>query len=163
MRAFAGKYAPLIGAAGAGLIGAGGSIIGNLKDQEQGEGPARIATEALMAGANAAPAGLALGMIPKLQKGARTIVDRMPNVTDQSRQKAMASANKGFAAGAGINLALVPAYAGLGGLIGGGVSNVANAIGIPGFQPGVVVNPEELGSSNTPGALRGTSTSRYIS
>ena len=59
------KYAPLLGAGAAGLLGAGGSILGNLQDTEQGEGPARIATEAVMEGVNALPAGVMLGSLPQ--------------------------------------------------------------------------------------------------
>lgn len=152
MRGFAGKYAPILGAAVTGLAGAGGSIIGNLTDAEKNEGPARIATEALMAGVNVLPTGYALGQIPGMRRDfqkqvAKGIPRTVPNAKNL-RQQAMAGVNKGLNIGAGINLAMIPAGAGLGGLLGGGVSNVANMIGVPGYQPGVVPNPEAYGSSN---------------
>jgi len=152
MRGLAGKYAPILGAAAAGLAGAGGSIIGNLTDAEQGEGPARIATEALMAGVNILPTGYALGHIPGMRRDfQKQVVKGIPRSTPNAkglRQEAMAGVNKGLNLGTGINLAMIPAGAGIGGLLGGGVSNVANMIGVPGYQPGVVVNPESYGSSN---------------
>jgi hypothetical protein len=50
---------------------------------------------------------------------------------------------------AGIPIALTAA-GGLGGMIGGGVSNVANTLGLPGF--GQTINPESYDSSNSPAA-----------
>jgi hypothetical protein len=79
MGLLAGKYAPLLGAGAAGLLGAGGSILGNLQDTEQGEGPARIATEALAAGVNALPAGLMLGALPQgIRMPERTLLKLFP-------------------------------------------------------------------------------------
>ena len=153
MGLLAGKYAPLLGAGAAGLLGAGGSILGNLQDTEQGEGPARIATEALMAGVNAAPAGLALGLMPTaIRASQRGIVNQIPKASKDLRQQARQQLNQQAGAYAASQIAAVPFAAGIGGLVGGGLSNVANAIGVPGFQqgsqPGMVINPESYGSSN---------------
>jgi len=164
MGLLAGKYAPLLGAGAAGLLGAGGSILGNLRDKEQGEGPARIATEALMAGVNAIPAGIALGAMPQAIRAAQkrivteipkasTIGVEIPQILQMGRrQQARQQLNEQAGTAALQLTAALPISAGIGGLIGGGLSNVANAIGVPGFQqgmqPGMVINPESYGSSN---------------
>ena len=153
MGLLAGKYAPLLGAGAAGLLGAGGSILGNLRDKEQGEGPARIATEALMAGVNAIPAGFVLGSIPRaIRSSQRRVVNEIPKASKDLRQQARQQLNQQAGTYAALQTAALPVAAGIGGLIGGGLSNVANAIGVPGFQqgmqPGMVINPESYGSSN---------------
>jgi len=153
MGLLAGKYAPLLGAGAAGLLGAGGSILGNLQDKEQGEGPARIATEALMAGVNAIPAGFVLGSIPRaIRSSQRRVVNEIPKASKDLRQQARQQLNQQAGTYAALQTAALPISAGIGGLIGGGLSNVANAIGVPGFQqgmqPGMVINPESYGSSN---------------
>jgi len=153
MGLLAGKYAPLLGAGAAGLLGAGGSILGNLQDTEQGEGPARIATEALMAGVNALPAGIMLGALPQgIRYAQKNAVKSIPRASKDLRQQARQQINQQSGLLAGSQIASIPISAGIGGLIGGGLSNVANAIGVPGFQqgmqPGMVINPESYGSSN---------------
>jgi hypothetical protein len=62
---------------------------------------------------------------------------------------------------AGIPLALTAA-GGLGGMLGGGVANVGQLFGIPGFQQNVITDPEFAGSSNTPMARASTPTLRYL-
>ena len=153
MGLLAGKYAPLLGAGAAGLLGAGGSILGNLQDTEQGEGPARIATEALTAGINALPAGLMLGALPQgIRYAQKNAVKSIPRASKDLRQQARQQINQQSGLLAGSQIAALPISAGIGGLIGGGLSNIASAIGIPGFQqgsqPGMVINPESYGSSN---------------
>ena len=51
----------------------------------------------------------------------------------------------------------------LGGMVGGGVSNIAQMTGLPGFNQNVITDPELAGSSNTPMARASTPTLRYIS
>ena len=51
----------------------------------------------------------------------------------------------------------------LGGMVGGGVSNIAQMASLPGFNQNVITDPELAGSSNTPGARSSTPTLRYIS
>ena len=153
MGLLAGKYAPFLGAGAAGLLGAGGSILGNLQDTEQGEGPARIATEALMAGVNALPAGIMLGALPQgIRYAQKNAVKSIPRASKDLRQQARQQINQQSGLLAGSQIASIPISAGIGGLIGGGLSNVANAIGAPGFQqgsqPGTVINPQAYGSSN---------------
>lgn len=153
MGLLAGKYAPLLGAGAAGLLGAGGSILGNLQDTEQGEGPARIATEALMAGVNALPAGIMLGALPQgIRYAQKNAVKSIPRASKDLRQQARQQINQQSGLLAASQIAALPISAGIGGLIGGGLSNVANAIGVPGFQqgsqPGMVINPQAYGSSN---------------
>jgi hypothetical protein len=153
MGLLAGKYAPFLGAGAAGLLGAGGSILGNLQDTEQGEGPARIATEALMAGVNALPAGIMLGALPQgIRYAQKNAVKSIPRASKDLRQQARQQINQQSGLLAGSQIASIPISAGIGGLIGGGLSNVANAIGVPGFQqgsqPGTVINPQAYGSSN---------------
>jgi hypothetical protein len=153
MGLLAGKYAPFLGAGAAGLLGAGGSILGNLQDTEQGEGPARIATEAVMAGINAVPAGVMLGSLPQgIRYAQKNAVRTIPKARTDLRQQARQQINQQAGVLAGSQIAGVPIAAGIGGLVGGGLSNIANAIGVPGFQqgsqPGMVINPESYGSSN---------------
>ena len=153
MGLLAGKYAPLLGAGAAGLLGAGGSILGNLQDKEQGEGPARIATEALMAGVNAIPAGFVLGSIPQaIRSSQRRVVNEIPKASKDLRQQARQQLNQQAGTYAALQTAALPIAAGIGGLVGGGLSNIASAISVPGFQqgmqPGMVINPESYGSSN---------------
>lgn len=149
MGLLAGKYAPFLGAGAAGLLGAGGSILGNLQDTEQGEGPARIATEALAAGVNALPAGFMLGALPQgIRYAQKNAVKSIPRASKDLRQQARQQINQQAGLIAGSQIASIPISAGIGGLLGGGLSNVANAIGIPGMQPGMVINPESYGSSN---------------
>ena len=153
MGLLAGKYAPFLGAGAAGLLGAGGSILGNLQDTEQGEGPARIATEALMAGVNAIPAGFVLGSIPQaIRSSQRRVVNEIPKASKDLRQQARQQLNQQAGTYAALQTAALPIAAGIGGLVGGGLSNIASAISVPGFQqgmqPGMVINPESYGSSN---------------
>lgn len=62
---------------------------------------------------------------------------------------------------AGIPIALTAA-GGLGGMIGGGVSSVAQMIGIPGLQQNTIPDPEQATSSNTQMARSYTPTLRYL-
>ena len=156
----AGKYGQVLNAAaknpsralatsalGAGLLGATGSVIGNLTDKEQGEGPLRILTEAANAGTLAAIPGLMPGYA-----AAALGTLRQPGMARKAVNAAGSAANarksfQGINRGAALATAAIPAAAGLGGLTGGGYSNLYNSIGIPGFQQGI--NPESPnGSSN---------------
>lgn len=142
----AGKYGPLLGAAAGATLGAGGSLLGNAGDAEQ-EGAARLATEALIAGAAGALPGIGIGRIPQIRKAAqKATVRNIPRSAKAARTGFMSAVDKGLAIGGSISAAALPLYAGTGGLIGGGISNAANLIGIPGFQP--AINPESYGSSN---------------
>jgi len=62
----------------------------------------------------------------------------------------------------GLYMGAVPGLAGVGGLLGGGVSNVAGLM-LPGFQQQQqYVDPEQYGSSNTMGARASTTTAQYM-
>lgn len=63
------------------------------------------------------------------------------------------------ASNAGLPLSLAVA-AGVGSALGGGVSNLANAVGIPQFAERI--DPESYGSSNSPGAQYKTPTNQYM-
>ena len=157
--ALAGKYGQLLNAAannpigavrasalGAGLLGAGGSVVGNLTDKEQGEGPLRVVSEALNAGALSAVPGVLTGL-----SAATLGLGRQPGVMRAAVKKAgsaapVRNAMRRVAATGALSTAAIPVAAGLGGLMGGGSADLYNAIGIPGFQPGI--NPESYGSSN---------------
>ena len=125
---FAGRYAPAILG---GSVGAAGTLVGNITDKRQDEGPARLATEAALGGINTLGGfggtmlAEGLGVTPNIKR---------PNLPGRRSQKLLMAAG------------LLPVQAGVGGLIGGGISNVAQAIGIPGFSKGI--NPEAYGSSN---------------
>jgi hypothetical protein len=62
---------------------------------------------------------------------------------------------------AGIPIGLTMA-GGLGGLVGGGIANAGDLVGIPGFQQGGPVDPESYGSSNSPGARYKAPTMQYM-
>ena len=123
------------GAAIALPLGVGGSLLGNVMDKEKGEGSARVVTEAGLAGLNAAGslggvmAAEGLGLSPNVQRG--PLPDTGVQLPNRRASKLAYSA------------AALPIAAGIGGLVGGGVSNIANAIGIPGFNRGI--NPSKVG------------------
>jgi hypothetical protein len=136
--ALAGKYAPLIGALGGAAIGAGGSVLGNVvNDQVDKKGPGRIALEALGAGGLAAIPGLAGGRLAKQQQ-----VLNETGVALGPLEKALYTAGQASAPLSSV------AYGGLGGLVGGGIANAAGMVGIPGMQSNYV-DPEGYGSSNS--------------
>jgi len=135
-----------VGATGAGLLGAAGSLVGNLTDKEQGEGPLRVLSEAANAGSTAS----VLGLVPGLAVSALGTL-RQPGAARRAINSAGSAANarakiQGLSRAAALSTAAIPVAAGLGGLMGGASSNLYNAIGVPGFQPGI--NPESYGSSN---------------
>jgi len=122
------------GAAVAVPLGVGGSLLGNVMDKEKGEGSARVVTEAGLAGLTAGGslggvlAAEGLGLSPNIQRGP------LPDGTQVPNRRASKLA---------YSAAALPIAAGIGGLVGGGVSNIANAIGIPGFNRGI--NPSKVG------------------
>jgi len=189
----AGKYASDIAAsigkrpipsalAGAALAG-GLATAGNLVTGEAGrEDPGRLAAEAIGAGALGAIGGYRMpGLRTELLGAKRGIAEQLakkgagrmatgtgmqignaPN-SEELRQKARTAINAlniGAASGAGLGYLGTGA---LGGMIGGGVSNIAQMAGLPGFNQNVITDPELAGSSNTPGARSSTPTLRYIS
>lgn len=187
------QYAPLA----YGLIGAGGSALGNVMSGEEKD-PGRILAEAAGAGALGALAGRAIGGAGAgLQKARAAYTPKM----ERLNKEAIAYANREAAARAagatstsaaarsrllgkvnqlaenekimnqlirdsrmlqGLNLATVPALAGLGGMAGGGVSNVVQYMGVPGFEQNTISDPELATSSNTPMARSYTPTLRYL-
>jgi hypothetical protein len=60
----------------------------------------------------------------------------------------------------GIPVGLVGAGA-MGGMVGGGLANIGNAVGIPGLQQQMAMDPESYGSSNTMLARSSVPTLRY--
>ena len=51
---------------------------------------------------------------------------------------------------------------GLGGLLGGGVANTGDLVGIPGLQQAAPMDPESYGSSNSMGARYKQPTMQYV-
>jgi hypothetical protein len=161
--------AAAIGAAGALGLGAAGSLVGNLVDAEQGEGPLRLLTEAANAGLNAAPLGaLGLGAAafnrrlatnPALyQQFAEGFRDSSGMVNASKLDQALQRMKYTPAASA----AAIPLAAGLGGMLGGGTSNMYASMGVPGFNPGTIPNPEDPTlSSNSEGARYKAPTTQY--
>ena len=208
----AGKYAQAVGQAVSpantaqyapvayGLIGAGGSVAGNVMSGEEKD-PGRILAEAAGAGALGALAGRSIGargaQLQKVRATQEPLMQAMDRAAVEYEMRARKAAEAGamstaqaargkvlnlvnnlaageqgmkeFARdtrlGQGIVLAGIPGLAGLGGMAGGGVSNVAQSLGVPGFQQ-AVADPESYPSSNTPGARYGVgsqaSTLRYV-
>lgn len=161
--------ASAIGATGALGLGAAGSLVGNLVDAEQGEGPLRLLTEAVNAGLSAVPLGAlglgAAGINRKLatnpafyQEFAKGFRDSSGMVNASKLDQALQRMKYTPAASA----AAIPLAAGLGGLMGGGTSNMYASMGIPGFNPGTIPNPEDPAlSSNSEGARYKAPTTQY--
>lgn len=188
------QYAPLA----YGLIGAGGSVAGNVLSDEQKD-PGRILAEAAGAGALGALGGRVIGgagarlqkaraaqapLIASYEQTAKEYLNRAQMAGQAgARQTGLAAQGRAadiianMAAGEaameelgrqtrgrqGLYMAALPALAGLGGMAGGGVSDLAQIAGVPGFQQNVITDPELAGSSNTPMARASTPTLRYIS
>jgi len=189
----AGKYASDIAAsigrrpipsalAGAALAG-GLATAGNLVTGEAGrEEPGRLAAEAIGAGALGALGGYRMpGVRAELFGAKRNIAKDLAKkgagqmATGTGMQVGAAADNEKLrqAARVGINAMNIGAAAGtglgylgagaVGGMLGGGVSNIAQMASLPGFNQNVITDPELTGSSNTPGARSSTPTLRYIS
>jgi len=163
MRQLAGRFlnavssSPLQSAAAGGLATAGLSVGGNLASEEGREkGAARIALEALGAGALGAGVG---SQIPELLTGPGVVKtmknmvpsERISNIPlsakeSQEMQRLKKGLNKvdPYLASPVSALGLLAA-GGLGGQIGGGVANLGN-------MAGLAIDPESPGSSNTPGS-----------
>lgn len=188
------QYAPLA----YGLIGAGGSVAGNVLSGEEKD-PGRILAEAAGAGALGAVGGRVIGgagarlqkaraaqapVMASYEQAAKEYLNRARMAGQAgARQTGLAAQGRAadvignMAAGEaameelghqtrgrqGLYMAALPALAGLGGMAGGGVSNIAQMAGVPGFSPNVITDPELAGSSNTPMARASTPTLRYIS
>ncbi len=151
----AGKYQNYIpiGLVTGATLGAGGSLFGNLTDKGEGEGPLRLLTESVMAGI---PAGLvaaeAGGALRNRAMRRANAIDAIRNLRMNApalKAKARLEAPSDIRTAIGATAA-IPLLAGAGGLYGGGLSNINDAIGIPGFTPGI--DPESPGSSNTANA-----------
>jgi hypothetical protein len=169
MRHLAGRFlnnvssSPLQSAVAGGLASAGLSVGGNLVSEEgRDKGAARIALEALGAGALGAGVG---SQIPELLTGPGVVksmknmlpADQQKNLANIPSQRLSAQEAKDFERlKRGINkvepylaapvsgLGLLAA-GGLGGQIGGGVANLGN-------MAGLAIDPESPGSSNTQGS-----------
>jgi hypothetical protein len=163
MRQLAGRFlnavssSPLQSAVAGGLATAGLSVGGNLASEEGREkGAARIALEALGAGALGAGVG---SQIPELLTGPGVVKtmknmvpsERISNIPlsakeSQEMQRLKKGLNKvdPYLASPVSALGLLAA-GGLGGQIGGGVANIGN-------MAGLAIDPESPGSSNTPGS-----------
>lgn len=187
------QYAPLA----YGLIGAGGSVAGNVMSGEEKD-PGRILAEAAGAGTLGALAGRVIGGAGSRLQQARTaqapVMQAMDKAAVEYANRASSAARAGatstaaasqrqllnvvnnLAAGEqamkelaqntrlrqGAYMAALPGLAGLGGMAGGGISNIAQSIGIPGFQQNVIPDPELAASSNTPMARSYAPTLRYL-
>ena len=122
----AGKYGALLRhPATVGAIAAGASLAGNaLGVSGEDKGPGRVALEALGTGLGAAG----------LSHASR------PAHNEQPLARVITGGPTALALGIG---------APVGSLVAGGISNVANAINIPGFQHNQIIDPEGYGSSNS--------------
>jgi len=157
-----GQAAMAGGAAAAGL-----ATLGNITSGEASqEGPGRLLLEATQAGGTGIAAGM---LIPSMRRlvSKRTIAQNLrpdagkvatgagPELGSKFGTKEGAEmrnqAKRAMAAvpyaQAAIGAGMVAGAGGLGGLYGGGYSNLAEVIGVPGFQS--AIDPEMPGSSNT--------------
>jgi hypothetical protein len=149
MMNLAGKFSPEMKAMlGVGALTAGASTLGNIvTGQAKDKGPGRVALEALGAGA----LGGAFGRhLPATNAGIMEMLDQSPMYQDpRARMLGKRGAEAGIVAGA-------LGAGGLGGLLGGGVANTGDLVGIPGLQQAARYDPEGYGSSNMPGAFQTT-------
>lgn len=191
-----GAMNPLISAAGLGGLTAGAATLGNIVSGEaEDEGAGRLALEALGAGALGAAVGARIpGNLAQLRgmrraaatdlrgKGAGRNVSYDPS-TGQTYQtvgvnpeaaqmredylKGSKALGRGFQAGTALSAL---AAGGIGGMIGGGVANVGQLVGIPGLDQDAAMqaaaqqalDPESYGSSNSPGARYKAPTMQYM-
>jgi hypothetical protein len=187
---------PYVSAAGIGGLAAGGATLGNIVFGEAAEeGPGRLGLEALGAGALGAALGAKLPAAYASARGRRrqvaealaqegagrrakidpstgqvyTEVGVSPDAK-QAREAFLRSAkiSKGIDQ-ASLGMGILGAGA-LGGMIGGGVANVGQLVGIPGLQQDAAmqmaaqqaIDPESYGSSNSAGARYKAPTTQYV-
>jgi hypothetical protein len=187
------QYAPLA----YGLIGAGGSVAGNVMSGEEMD-PGRVLAEAAGAGLLGVGAGKTIGELGRMRQAVVPIYNASMNELNTAAGAYLNRASKAGEAGArstqaaarqklagivgnmaekeadmnaatrisrgyqALGMGAVPVAAGLGGMVGGGISNAANAVGIPGFQQNMPIDPEEYGSSNSAGARYKEPTLQYV-
>lgn len=177
---------PVKSAVAGGLAAAGAATLGNLVSGEAAqEGPGRLGLEALQAGLYGASAGSLLPGIKKhFTKGAAASrlldKDRLASlyqqgilnegnaqqVSDMYKAMINASPRVGQLASTGLLLGA----GGAGGMVGGGIANVGQLLGIPGLQQAEdmqavaqqAINPEGYGSSNSQGARYKAPTTQYV-
>ena len=144
----------ILGGVGASALGAGGSLAGNLADDQIGEGPLRLGMEASNAAAAASIPGMiggyGLGVANRSKARAISALRNRslnaPELKEVARRTGKAAKNT-----AAVSSALIPVTAGIGGLMGGGSANLYEAMKIPGFSSGI--DPEQYGPSNTQNSL----------
>ena len=165
---------PLASSLGVGAATAGAATLGNIVSGEADrEGGGRVALEALGAGVLGGLSGANIPRVRGLGRGIKKDIARgvkektggahrkqsfydvdsgagtsrskeyQQVVDDANRQMGMVNPIT-----AGITGLSALTYGGLGGMIGGGVSNIGNMAGIGGLQQNTIVDPEAYGSSN---------------
>jgi len=183
---------PYASAAALGGLAAGGATLGNLISGEAAqEGPGRVALEALGAGGLGAAYGATLpgrlSMIRGLRRagaenlqrqgagrragydsgsGATYMAEGANPQAKELRDEYMRNSKRialGTATGTGL---VTLAAGGLGGMLGGGIANAGNLVGIPGLAQNqamqMSIDPESYGSSNSPGARYKAPTMQYM-
>lgn len=151
----AGKFSPEMQAMlGVGALTAGASTLGNIvTGQAKDKGPGRVALEALGAGALGGAFGRRL---PASNASVMEMLDQSPMYQDpRARMLGKRGAEAAIVAGA-------LGAGGLGGLLGGGVANTGDLVGIPGLQQAAPMDPESYGSSNSMGARYKQPTMQYV-
>lgn len=151
----AGKFSPEMQAMlGVGALTAGASTLGNIvTGQAKDKGPGRVALEALGAGALGGAFGRRL---PATNASVMEMLDQSPMYQDpRARMLGKRGAEAAIVAGA-------LGAGGLGGLLGGGVANTGDLVGIPGLQQAAPMDPESYGSSNSMGARYKQPTMQYV-
>jgi hypothetical protein len=153
-------------AAGAGALGAlGGAAIGKAGASLQ---RVRAAQAPVMEAYNQAAFDYAKRASSASQAGARSTALASQQKAADIVQKMAAGekAAKEFGRDARLTQALymggLPGMAGLGGMAGGGISNLAQYMGVPGFQQNTIPDPERATSSNTQMARSYTPTLKYL-
>jgi hypothetical protein len=144
-RALAGKYSPaLIAAAQKQVTNLGnkvGDVARNLPEKGLRRGAANVAADAVSA--------LDTRLFGDPNAG---ISAALPFPTQNVQRNI----------GRGLSAGTVPLSAGLAGLVGIATGGGLEAMGIPGFQQNVIMDPEYPGSSNTSMARASTPTLRYL-
>ena len=153
-------------AAGAGTLGAlagrsiGGAGLGLQRARAIQAPVMQSMDQAALGYANRARGAARAGALSTAAASQQQLLNVVENMA--AGEKAMKDLTRDTRLKQGLYMGGMAGLAGLGGMAGGGVSDAAQAMGIPGFQQNVITDPEYPGSSNTSMARTSTPTLRYL-
>ena len=187
----AGKYAsnfasnigrrPIPSALASAALAGGLATAGNIVSGEAArEEPGRLAAEALGAaalggmygsrlpaaraalygGKRAVAKDIAAQGAGKMATGTGVQIGNSANAEELRKAARLGMNAMNYGAAASTGLGMLGAGA-VGGMVGGGVSNLAQMVGLPGFQQQGIIDPEAYQSSNMPGTRQSIPTLQY--